>query len=77
LENLVAPVQPGLAAPEDGRTPLSSILRPWQYVEPLRRVRPDWPEQVIPGAGHLNCLLKPEFEQELEKALEKNAPTTK
>jgi hypothetical protein len=47
------------------------------HVEPLRRVRPDWPEQVIPGAGHLNCLLKPEFEQELEKALEKKAPTTK
>ena len=30
LENLVASGPSGLAAPEDGRTPLSSILRPWQ-----------------------------------------------
>ena len=44
--------------------------REW-YVEPLRKVRPDWPEHVIPDAGHLNCFLKPEFKTQLEAALEK------
>lgn len=44
--------------------------REW-YVEPLRAVRPDWPEHIIPDAGHLNCFLKPEFKLQLESALEK------
>jgi pimeloyl-ACP methyl ester carboxylesterase len=39
------------------------------YVEPLRQVRPDWPEHVVAGAGHLNCILKPEFKTDLENAL--------
>jgi pimeloyl-ACP methyl ester carboxylesterase len=43
------------------------------YVQPLRRIRPDWPERVVVGAGHVNCILKPQFKDELEKALEQQA----
>ena len=39
------------------------------YVQPLRAVRPDWPEKVIAGAGHLNCVAKPDFLTQLEGAL--------
>jgi len=39
------------------------------YVEPLRRVRPDWPEHAIADAGHLNCILKAEFKAQIEAAL--------
>jgi pimeloyl-ACP methyl ester carboxylesterase len=39
------------------------------YVEPLRRIRPDWPEHVIADAGHLNCILKPDFKEQLLSAL--------
>ena len=44
--------------------------RQW-YVEPLRQVRPDWPEHVIADAGHLNCPGKLEFKTQLTAALEK------
>jgi len=40
------------------------------YVEPLLRVRPDWPEHVVQDAGHLNCFLKPGFKTQLEAALD-------
>ncbi len=39
------------------------------YVVPLQRIRPDWPVRVVPGAGHVNCIVKPEFKDDLEKAL--------
>jgi len=39
------------------------------YVEPLRRVRSDWPEYVIEGAGHINCIFKPDFKARLASAL--------
>jgi pimeloyl-ACP methyl ester carboxylesterase len=42
--------------------------RKW-YVEPLQKIRPDWPVHIIPGAGHLNCISKPEFKSQLEAAL--------
>lgn len=48
----------------------SDPCRRW-YVEPLQRVRPDWPVHIISGAGHLNCVGKPDFKQQLEEALEK------
>ena len=41
------------------------------YVDPLRAARPDWPVHEISNAGHLNCILKPEFKTQLESALEK------
>jgi pimeloyl-ACP methyl ester carboxylesterase len=46
----------------------SDPCREW-YVEPLQQVRPDWPVHVVVGAGHLNCLSKPEFKSQLEAAL--------
>ena len=42
------------------------------YVEPLLRVRPDWFEHVIQDAGHLNCILKPDFKKQLEVALDQS-----
>jgi len=39
------------------------------YVMPLERVRPDWPVKIVPGAGHLSCILRPEFKADLENAL--------
>jgi pimeloyl-ACP methyl ester carboxylesterase len=39
------------------------------YVMPLQQIRPDWPVHLISGAGHLNCVGKPEFKEQLEKAL--------
>jgi pimeloyl-ACP methyl ester carboxylesterase len=40
------------------------------YVEPLRAVRPDWNEHVVADAGHLNCILKPDFKAQVKAALE-------
>jgi pimeloyl-ACP methyl ester carboxylesterase len=40
------------------------------YVEPLRQIRPDWPEHVIEGAGHITCIIKPEFKVQLKAALD-------
>jgi pimeloyl-ACP methyl ester carboxylesterase len=35
------------------------------YVVPLRRGRPDWPVVEIQGAGHISCIMKPEFRTEI------------
>lgn len=35
------------------------------YVDPLTRIRPDWPVHVVPGAGHMNCIVKPAFKREI------------
>jgi len=37
------------------------------YVVPLQAVRRDWPVITIDGAGHLNCILKPQFKDEIVK----------
>jgi len=39
------------------------------FVEPLEKVRPDWPVHVIADAGHMNCILKPDFKTQLAAAL--------
>lgn len=39
------------------------------YVAPLARARPDWPVHLIKDAGHLNCIIKPEFKMQLRAAL--------
>jgi pimeloyl-ACP methyl ester carboxylesterase len=41
----------------------------WMFVEPLRRIRPDWPENVIAEANHVNCIGKPDFKAQIEAAL--------
>jgi pimeloyl-ACP methyl ester carboxylesterase len=42
------------------------------YVEPLLGIRPDIAEHVVPNAGHLLCILKPEFKADLNAALSRN-----
>lgn len=39
------------------------------YVRPLQAIRPDIPVHVISGAGHLDCVAKPEFKAQLAAAL--------
>ncbi|MGC4046098.1 MAG: alpha/beta hydrolase [Armatimonas sp.] len=39
------------------------------YVEPLHRVRPDIPVIAIPGAGHINCIIQPQFHTALARSL--------
>ncbi len=42
--------------------------RRW-YVEPLTKVRVDWPVHIITDAGHLDCFAKPDFISQVEAAL--------
>lgn len=41
------------------------------YVAPLTKVRPDWPVTRIAGAGHINCILRPEFLQVVVETVSK------
>jgi pimeloyl-ACP methyl ester carboxylesterase len=43
------------------------------YVEPLRTVRNDWPVVEIKDANHLTCVGQPQFKEELQKWLAKQA----
>jgi pimeloyl-ACP methyl ester carboxylesterase len=43
------------------------------YVEPLQKIRPDWPVHLIADAGHLNCIIKPDFKVQLNAALDANS----
>jgi pimeloyl-ACP methyl ester carboxylesterase len=42
------------------------------YVEPLQSVRSDWRVIEIEGAGHLDCIFKKQFIDEIEKWLDRN-----
>jgi pimeloyl-ACP methyl ester carboxylesterase len=42
------------------------------YVEPLEKVRKDWPVVEIKGANHITCILKPQFQREIAVWLGKN-----
>jgi pimeloyl-ACP methyl ester carboxylesterase len=42
------------------------------YVAPLQKVRSDWRVIEIQGAGHLNCIFKQQFIEEIEKWLDMN-----
>jgi pimeloyl-ACP methyl ester carboxylesterase len=46
-------------------------MRP-MYVVPLQSVRNDWPVIEIQGAGHITCIMKQQFKEELEQWLDKN-----
>jgi pimeloyl-ACP methyl ester carboxylesterase len=41
------------------------------YVEPLQRIRPDWQVTLIDGAGHFDCIAKPQFREEIKKWLDR------
>lgn len=43
------------------------------YVEPLRKVRKDWPVVGIKDGNHLTCIVKPQFKDEIAAWLKKNA----
>jgi pimeloyl-ACP methyl ester carboxylesterase len=40
------------------------------YVVPLEGIRPDWPVRVVPDAGHLNCVGRAEFKNDLREWLD-------
>jgi pimeloyl-ACP methyl ester carboxylesterase len=42
------------------------------YVEPLQKVRKDWPVVEIKDADHLTCILKPQFREAIAAWLKKN-----
>jgi pimeloyl-ACP methyl ester carboxylesterase len=42
------------------------------YVEPLRKVRPDWPVIEIANSGHLDCIVKKQFRDEVVGWIKKN-----
>jgi pimeloyl-ACP methyl ester carboxylesterase len=43
------------------------------YVDPLRRVRKDWPVVEIEKANHFDCILKPQFRDEIVAWVKKNS----
>jgi pimeloyl-ACP methyl ester carboxylesterase len=43
------------------------------YVEPLKKVRDDWPVIEIKDADHFSCILKQEFKDEIASWLKKNS----
>lgn len=43
------------------------------YVQPLQQVRDDWPAIEIPDAGHITCVVKPAFREEVAKWVRKNS----
>jgi len=42
------------------------------YVEPLEKVRKDWPMVEIKEANHITCILKPQFQKEIAAWIGKN-----
>jgi pimeloyl-ACP methyl ester carboxylesterase len=42
------------------------------YVAPLKEARSDWPIVEIADAGHLNCVMKPQFREEIASWVRKN-----
>ncbi len=43
------------------------------YVDPLKKVRKDWPVVEIKGANHISCIFKPQFREEIAAWLKKNS----
>ena len=41
------------------------------YVFPLMQIRPDWPLTKIAAAGHITCVMKPDFRDGVVKAIAK------
>jgi pimeloyl-ACP methyl ester carboxylesterase len=40
------------------------------YVTPLQRIRPDWPVMLVPDAGHINCIFKGQFREDIRDSLD-------
>jgi pimeloyl-ACP methyl ester carboxylesterase len=43
------------------------------YIDPLQQARKDWPVIEIKDGNHINCILKPQFREEIAAWLRKNA----
>jgi len=43
------------------------------YVAPLKLIRSDWPVVEIADAGHITCVAKPEFREEIATWIRKNS----
>jgi pimeloyl-ACP methyl ester carboxylesterase len=43
------------------------------YVEPLKKVRADWPVVEVKDGDHISCILKPQFKDEITAWLKKNS----
>ncbi|HET6324154.1 MAG TPA: hypothetical protein VFG04_05600 [Planctomycetaceae bacterium] len=56
LKKIAAPVE----VPVGDRDSVKQL-----YVAPLRRSRPDWSVVEIARAGHVTCIMKPEFRDEI------------
>jgi pimeloyl-ACP methyl ester carboxylesterase len=50
-----------------GRDPVKRL-----YVEPLQKARPDWSVVEIADAGHFNCIMNPQFREEIAKWVRQN-----
>ena len=46
------------------------------YVQPLERVRNDWPVVEIKDAGHINCVVKEQFRNEIVNWVKANRVTS-
>lgn len=40
------------------------------YIVPLQAIRPDWRVKIVPDAGHIDCIFKPQFKQDILKLLD-------
>lgn len=47
-----------------GRDPVDKL-----YVVPLTLIRPDWPVTKIAGAGHITCVMNPDFRDQVVKSI--------
>lgn len=43
------------------------------YVDPLKKIRKDWPIVEIKDAGHFDCIIKPQFREEIGAWVRKNS----
>lgn len=64
LKKITIPVKVVVGA----RDPVKAL-----YVAPLQAMRKDWPVVEIENAGHLNCVIKPKFREEVVAWVKKNS----
>jgi hypothetical protein len=43
------------------------------YIVPLQAARSDWPVVEIQDSGHINCIAKPQFRDEIATWIRKNS----
>ncbi len=48
-----------------------------KHVEPLRRIRPDWPLHVLDNANHVSCIGRPEFKAQIELSINRCSSSPK